>query len=139
MGDKFAWLLSFLQFLIPADFFMVYQILIVLLSFSFIGVVFWSIYKNRGKGSFYQMICRQDDQERLSKVGISYIFILVLIVFQTVTNGVVDGGLIQLLGVVFAAEIGTKYVGKIVNTKSKKDFTEKRDGPRLKDDDWDDI
>jgi len=138
MGDKFAWLLSFLQLLIPADFFMVYQILIVLLSFAFLGVVFFSIYKNRGKVSFYQMICREDG--RISKVGISFIFVQMLIIFQVVTGAHVDSYLTELLAVIFAAEVGTKYVGKLGSGgKSKADFTERKGRPSLKDDDWDDI
>lgn len=120
--------------LIPADFFMVYQILIVILSFAFLGVVFFSIYKNKGKVSFYQMICREDG--RISKVGISFIFVQMLIIFQVVTGAHVDSYLTELLAVIFAAEVGTKYVGKLGSGgKSKVDFTERKGRPSLKDDD----
>lgn len=135
MGEKFQWLLGFLQFLIPADFYMIYQILIVILSFGFIGVVFFSIYKNRQKVSFYQMITREDG--RISKVGISFIFVQMLIIYQVVTGTHVDSYLVELLAVIFGAELGTKYVGKIGGPK--KDYTERRGRPKITDDDWDDI
>ena len=134
MGEKFQWILGFLQFLIPADFYMLYQILIVLLSFAFIGVVFFSTYKNKDKISFYQMITREDG--RISKVGISFIFVQMLIIYQVVTGTHVDSYLVELLAVIFAAEVGTKYVGKIGN---KRDYTERKDRPKISDDDWDNI
>lgn len=134
MGEKFQWILGFLQFLIPADFYMLYQILIVLLSFAFIGVVFFSTYKNKDKISFYQMITREDG--RISKVGISFIFVQMLIIYQVVTGTHVDSYLVELLAVIFAAEVGTKYVGKIGN---KKDYTERKGRPKISDDDWDNI
>ncbi len=134
MGEKFQWILRFLQFLIPADFYMLYQILIVLLSFAFIGVVFFSTYKNKDKISFYQMITREDG--RISKVGISFIFVQMLIIYQVVTGTHVDSYLVELLAVIFAAEVGTKYVGKIGN---KKDYTERKGRPKISDDDWDNI
>ena len=109
---------------------MLYQILIVLLSFAFIGVVFFSTYKNKDKISFYQMITREDG--RISKVGISFIFVQMLIIYQVVTGTHVDSYLVELLAVIFAAEVGTKYVGKIGN---KKDYTERKDRPKISDDD----
>ena len=138
MGEKFQWILGFLQFLIPADFYMLYQILIALLSFAFIGVVFFSIYKNKEKVSFYQMICREDERgiTRISKVGISFIFVQMLIIYQVVTGTHVDSYLTELLAVIFAAEVGTKYVGNITK---KRDFTNRKTKPDISDDDWDNI
>jgi uncharacterized membrane protein len=89
---------------------MVYQILIVLLSFAFITVVFVSVYKNKKEISFYRMITRDDG--RISKVGISFIFVQMLIIFQVVTGAHVDSYLTELLAVIFAAEVGTKYVDR---------------------------
>lgn len=114
---------------------MVYQILIVILSFGFICVVFFSIYKNRQKVSFYQMITREDG--RISKVGISFIFVQMLIIYQVVTGTHLDSYLVELLAVIFGAELGTKYVGKIGG--QKRDYTERRGKPKISDDDWDDI
>ena len=84
------------------------------------------------------MICRDDG--RISKVGISFIFVQMLIIFQVVTGAHVDSYLTELLAVIFAAEVGTKYVGKLGSGgRSRHDHTERKDIPRLKDDDWDDI
>lgn len=139
MGEKFAWVLTFLQFLIPTNFYLLYQILIALLSFAFIGVVFYSIYKNRGKVSFYQMITREDESgnTRISKVGISFIFVQMLIIYQVVTGTHLDSYLTELLAVIFAAEVGTKYVGSIGN--KTKNFTERKNQQKIPDDDWNNL
>lgn len=138
MGEKFAWVLEFLKFLIPEDFYYIYQILIVVLSFGFIGVVFYSTWKNKAKISFYQMIMREDNGvQRISKVGISFIFIQMLIIYQVVTGTHVDSYLVELLAVIFAAEVGTKYVGKMGS--GGRNHTERRDRPKISDDDWDNL
>ena len=80
------------------------------------------------------MICREDEKgiTRISKVGISFIFVQMLIIYQVVTGTHVDSYLTELLAVIFAAEVGTKYVGKIGN---KKDYTERKGRPKISDDD----
>lgn len=138
MEEKFVWILEFLKFLIPEDFYYIYQILIVLLSFGFIGVVFYSTWKNKEKISFYQMIMREDNGvQRISKVGISFIFIQMLIIYQVVTGTHVDSYLVELLAVIFAAEVGTKYVGKMGSGGGN--YTEKKGRPPISDDDWNNL
>ena len=51
---------------------------------------------------------------RISKVGTAFIFILTLLIYQVISNTEVSFYLVELLGIIFAAELGTKYVdGKL--------------------------
>ena len=51
---------------------------------------------------------------RISKVGTAFIFILTLLVYQIISESEVSFYLVELLGIIFAAELGTKYVdGKL--------------------------
>lgn len=135
MGEKFTWVLNFLTVLIPPDFYTVYQILIVLLSFAFIATVFFSIYRHKHEIKFYQMITREDENgnSRISKVGIAFIFLLILIVYQTISSQQVGGGLVELLGLIFGAELGVKYISNKFNNTPSRTF--KNDKFGLSDDD----
>lgn len=80
------------------------------------------------------MIMREDNGiQRISKVGISFIFIQMLIIYQVVTGTHVDSYLVELLAVIFAAEVGTKYVGNMGS--GKKDYTERKGRPKITDED----
>ena len=81
---------------------------ILILSLLFLVIVFTSVIRNKDKVQFYSIIIKEDGQ--VSKVGIAFIFLLVLLVYQVVTETEISGYLVELLGVIFAAEIGTKYV-----------------------------
>lgn len=133
--DKFQWVLTFLGMLIPADLYVLYQILIVLLSFGFISVVLYSTYKNRGSITFSHLLTREDG--RISKVGISFIFVQILIIYQVLSGAKVDSYLVELLAVIFGAELGTKYIAKIPHPKEHR--TGKNCPPDLADDDLKDI
>ena len=69
----------------------------------------------------------------ISKVGVSFILILCLIVYQVVTNTEISGYLVELLGVIFAAELGQKYMdfkkitpSQVVDIKNSLNSTECR-------------
>ena len=47
---------------------------------------------------------------RISKVGTAFIFIMTLLIYQVISEAEVSFYLVELLGIIFAAEIGTKYV-----------------------------
>lgn len=73
-----------------------------------IGITFVSVYKNRRRIRFHSLIVR--DSGNISKVGVSFILILCLIVYQVVTSTEISVYLVELLGVIFAAELGQRYV-----------------------------
>ena len=91
-------------------------ILVVMLSFF--GTFLTSVYRNRDKINFYSLLIRENG--RISKVGVSFIFILVLLVYQVVTETEISTYLVELLGVIFAAELGKQFVDG--RTLSSKDF-----------------
>lgn len=93
------------------NFEMMYQIIIINLSVGFVSVILFSLFRNRSNINFSQILMRED---RISKVGIGFIFVMMLVVYQTLTDKEIDGSLVQLLMVIFGAEI----TGKWVDTRS---------------------
>lgn len=95
-----------------------YIVFILLVMLSFFGTFLASVYRNRDKIHFYSLLIRENG--RISKVGVSFIFILVLLVYQVVTETEISTYLVELLGVIFAAELGKQFVDG--RTLSSKDF-----------------
>lgn len=95
-----------------------YIAFILLVMLSFFGTFLTSVYRNRDKINFYSLLIRENG--RISKVGVSFIFILVLIVYQVITETEISTYLVELLGVIFAAELGKQFVDG--RTLSSKDF-----------------
>lgn len=95
-----------------------YIAFILLVMLSFFGTFLTSVYRNRDKIHFYSLLIRENG--RISKVGVSFIFILVLLVYQVVTETEISTYLVELLGVIFAAELGKQFVDG--RTLSSKDF-----------------
>ena len=78
----------------------------------FLSVFIYSLYHNRQFIHFYSLAVRENG--RISKVGTAFIFIMTLLVYQVISEAEVSFYLVELLGIIFAAEIGTKYVdGKL--------------------------
>ena len=89
-----------------------FLICILLLLLSFLCVFLISLYRNRNSINFYSLVVRENG--RISKVGIAFVFILTLLIYQVISNTEVSFYLVELLGIKFAAELGTKYVdGKL--------------------------
>lgn len=87
-------------------------VFILILLLALLTTFFISLYNNRKKVKFYSLIARENG--RISKVGIAFIFLLLLLIYQVISGIEVSTYLVELLGVIFAAEIGTKYVdGKL--------------------------
>lgn len=97
------------------NFEMMYQVIIINLSVGFVFVILFSLYRNRSNVNFSQILMREN---RISKVGVGFIFVMMLVVYQTLTDKEIDGSLVQLLMVIFGAEI----TGKWVDTRSSNDF-----------------
>ena len=55
----------------------------------------------------------------LSKVGISFLFLWLIILYQVITGKEITGYFVELLGVIFAAELGERYIDnkKLTNNK----------------------
>ena len=89
-----------------------FLICILLLLLSFLCVFLISLYRNRNSINFYSLVVRENG--RISKVGTAFVFILTLLIYQVISNTEVSFYLVELLGIIFAAELGTKYVdGKL--------------------------
>ena len=84
----------------------------VFLLFFFISVV-----RNRYRTKLYTLIIKPDGN--LSKVGISFLFLWLIILFQVITGKEITGYFVELLGVIFAAELGERYIDnkKLTNNK----------------------
>ena len=67
-----------------------------------------SLVKNKSRTRFYTLIIKPDGN--LSKVGISFIFLWVVVLFQVAAGKEITGYFVELLGVIFAAELGERYM-----------------------------
>ena len=85
-------------------------ILILFCTVIFLILLAVSLYKNKEQINFYTLIVRENG--RLSKVGLSFIVILLIIVYQAILNQQITTGLIELLGIIFAAELGNSAITK---------------------------
>lgn len=94
----------------------IFLVCILFLLVSFLCVFLCSLYINRDNIDFYKLIVR--DSGRISKVGVSFVFIITLIVYQAVTSSEISFYLVELLGVIFAAEVGTKFVDNKLGDKN---------------------
>lgn len=83
-------------------FFILCLITIILFIFSI------SVYRNRDKICFYSLAVRKDGS--ISKVGIAYMLLLLLITYQVFSGVEISSYLVELLGIIFAAELGKQYV-----------------------------
>ena len=93
-----------------------FLICILILLLTFLCVFLTSLYRNRSNINFYSLVVR--DNGRISKVGTAFVFILTLLIYQVISGTEVSFYLVELLGIIFAAELGTKYVdGKLSMTQ----------------------
>ena len=93
----------------------IFIVFILILLLLFLIIFFVSLYRNRSKINFYSLVVRENG--RMSKVGIAFVFLLLLLNYQVISNTEVSTYLVELLGIIFAAELGTKYVdGKLTKT-----------------------
>lgn len=67
-----------------------------------------SIVRNKSRTRFYTLIVKPDGN--LSKVGISFIFLWIVVLFQVAAGKEITGYFVELLGVIFAAELGERYM-----------------------------
>lgn len=89
-----------------------FLICILLLLISFLCVFLVSLYRNRNVINFYSLVVRENG--RISKVGTTFVFLLTLMIYQVISNTEISFYLVELLGIIFAAELGTKFVdGKL--------------------------
>ena len=84
-------------------------ITIMTATFLLFLVVFTvSIIRNKSRTRFYTLIVKPDGN--LSKVGISFIFLWVVVLFQVAAGKEITGSFVELLGLIFAAELGERYM-----------------------------
>lgn len=83
---------------------------ILLLLLVFLGVFLTSLYRNRDKVDFYSLVVRENG--RISKVGTAFVFILLLLIYQVISGSEVSTYLVELLFVIFGAELGNKFVSR---------------------------
>lgn len=92
-----------------------FLICVLILLLIFLGVFITSLYNNRENINFYSLVVRENG--RISKVGTAFVFILTLLIYQVISETEVSFYLVELLGIIFAAELGTKYVdGKLTQS-----------------------
>lgn len=82
--------------------------MLLVVSIGFLLTLFISIVIHKNEIKFYQILCREDG--RVSKVSVAFIVILFLLVYQAVIFNSITNGLVELLMVVFAAELGVKGI-----------------------------
>ena len=118
-----------------------FLICVLVLLIIFLVVFLTSLYKNRDNINFYSLVVRENG--RISKVGTAFVFILTLLVYQVISETEVSFYLVELLGIIFTAELGNKYIdGKITqknidtirNNLSNIDTTKKSSSARNIDD-----
>lgn len=88
----------------------IFLLCILLLLVVFLGVFLTSLYRNRDKVDFYSLVVRENG--RISKVGTAFVFILLLLIYQVISGSEVSTYLVELLFVIFGAELGNKFVSR---------------------------
>lgn len=84
---------------------MLFSILGLLMVILVVFVV--SVYLNRDRICFYSLVVCKDGS--VSKVGIAFLLLLLLITYQVFSGVEISSYLVELLGVIFAAELGKQY------------------------------
>lgn len=83
----------------------------------FLVVFSVSIIRNKSRTRFYTLIIKPDGN--LSKVGISFIFLWIVVLFQVAAGREITGYFVELLGVIFAAELGERYMDSKLSISGK--------------------
>ena len=76
-----------------------------------------SIIRHKNRTRFYTLIIKPDGN--LSKVGISFIFLWIVVLFQVAAGKEITGYFVELLGVIFAAELGERYMDSKLTVSGK--------------------
>ncbi len=107
---------------------LLYHSLIIILSVVFLVSMFVSIIRHRKEINFSTIILRKDDDgtTRLSKVGITFLFLILLLIYQTVSpTATVDPVISNLLLITFATELSNKVLNILPTILNrKKDFAD---------------
>ena len=91
---------------------------IMTVAFLLFLIVFTaSIIRHKNRTRFYTLIIKPDGN--LSKVGISFIFLWIVVLFQVATGKEITGYFVELLGVIFAAELGERYMDSKLTISGK--------------------
>lgn len=88
---------------------------VVFLLFLIVFAV--SIIRHKNRTRFYTLIIKPDGN--LSKVGISFIFLWIVVLFQVAAGKEITGYFVELLGVIFAAELGERYMDSKLTISGK--------------------
>ena len=105
----------------------IYHALIIILSLGWILALGVSCWRHRGSINFSSIILRTDSDgsSRISKVGILFVFCLILVVVQTIVPTMsLDGNLVMLLTISLGTEL-TRQGMMVANnyfTKGKQNF-----------------
>lgn len=110
-----------------------YHSLIILLSLAFLIAMFVSIIRHRKEINFSTIILRKDDDgtTRLSKVGITFLFLILLLIYQTVSpTATVDPVVSNLLLITFATELSNKVINilPVLLNRKKELLEDEKDG-----------
>ena len=76
-----------------------------------------SIIRHKNRTRFYTLIIKPDGN--LSKVGISFIFLWIVVLFQVAAGKEITSYFVELLGVIFAAELGERYMDSKLTVSGK--------------------
>ena len=91
---------------------------IMTVAFLLFLIVFTaSIIRHKNRTRFYTLIIKPDGN--LSKVGISFIFLWIVVLFQVAAGKEITGYFVELLGVIFAAELGERYMDSKLTISGK--------------------
>ena len=110
-----------------------YHSLIIILSLAFLIAMFVSIIRHRKEINFSTIILRKDDDgtTRLSKVGITFLFLILLLIYQTVSpTATVDPVVSNLLLITFATELSNKVINilPVLLNRKKELLEDEKDG-----------
>ena len=84
-------------------------ILSIIFFFFFLSLCF-SVFRGKQKIKLYSILLREDG--RISKVSIAFLFILPIIIYQSIYLNKITDGLNEILMTIFATEIGVKITDK---------------------------
>lgn len=88
-----------------------YHLMILSLSVAWLIALFCSLFKHRKDINFSSIILRYEEgKQRLSKVGITFCFALLLMVYQVTNGHTVDGIIVQIMMLCFATELTNKTI-----------------------------
>lgn len=103
------------------NFFFIKEILlfvIFIVSVLYQAILFFSLWKHRRCINFTSAVIKPDGT--VSKSGIMFFILMIVIIYQSLFVGTITAGLIELMLIIVGADVGGKFVDNYKNIEMQK-------------------